>query len=173
MTYKGMLLSALLVPVAVTSYGQESVDPRIQQLKEARFQKELELSELDAKIVEKKELLTAIFDDTVAMFVERYKPSETSKMTDEERVELGGKIVAEYKEFRNCLKQAIEEGNIKDFMVKELFDEDTPWNFTEFEAMKFLIVRDFFETNLLKTLVGFYANCFQEIIEIDCELNKP
>jgi hypothetical protein len=57
MTYKGMLLSALLVPVAVTCYGKESVDSRIQQLKEARFQKELELSELGAKIYDKYELL--------------------------------------------------------------------------------------------------------------------
>jgi len=94
MTYKGMLLSALLVPVAVTSYGKESVDSRIQQLKEARYQKEFELSELDAKIAEKKKLLTAIFDDGMAMFVERYKPAELAKMTDEERVELGEKIVS-------------------------------------------------------------------------------
>ena len=51
MTYRDMLLIVLLVPIVVTSYGQNPIDPKIQQFQEAWFKKTQELSELGAKIL--------------------------------------------------------------------------------------------------------------------------
>ena len=166
MTYKGMLLSALLVPVAVTCYGQDSVDSRIQQLKDARYQKELELSELGAKIAEKYEFLEEMLDDARHFFQRYVKEAglDTDKAT-----ECGLEEAKERKELLSRLRKAIKEGSVKGFLDNELFDDrDIDENI---EFVRLYYVRYFFERKLIVELVEHCDDCMQELIEIDCELD--
>ena len=66
MTYKGMLLSALLTPYAII--GDNSVDIRIEQLEEKYFQKELELSRLGDMIAEKDKFLSSLDSESQNLF---------------------------------------------------------------------------------------------------------
>ena len=166
MTYKGMFLSALLVPVAVTSYGKTDIDQKIQQLKETRFQKELELSDLGAKITEKQELLDHLFDLAVKSI---RKTCQSLDLDGKEREKFFEQVDVSSKEFEDLLKRVINEKKVNGFLVKELFDEQKDV-LEKFETVKFCVVRGFFETNLLKELVSRYENCMHELITIDSEL---
>lgn len=168
MTYKGMLLSALLVPVAVTSYGKESVDPRIKQLKEARYQKELELSELGTKIAEKEELLHLMWekmDEAIAELAEK-------KNLKKQEFEVFIKEINDRKRaFEKYIEGAFEsKEDIRQQLVVELYDPENK-QFEYFDRVKFYVVREKLESDLLKTLINSYVERLQELIKIDCEID--
>jgi len=171
MMHKIILLSALLLPVA--SYGK-STQARIKELKEVRFQKELELSEIGEKIADKDYLVTSIKKDYSNLLLELMKSKKQecfekkgSKEPSNEEAETIRKSVTDPIElFLNNLLSAIkEQKKINKVLVKELFDESGT-----FITIRFLLMRIMIETNLLESLVGKCEECGQMLIDIDQEL---
>jgi hypothetical protein len=166
MSYKGMLLSALLVPVVATSYCKDSVDSRIQQLKEARFQKELELSELGAKIAEKQNLLEEMYEDANAHISVILSNLKLEEQASDQYI---SEINASSERFEELFSN---KESIKGLLLKELIIEEEPFP-GDFEVFKFWKLRGKFEHNLLETYIEKYEVCLQELIEINRELDKP
>jgi hypothetical protein len=167
MTYKGMFLGALLVPIAVTSYGKNTDDTKIQQLKERCSQKKLELSELGAKIAEKQALLESLFNEACNAYSEKIsdlnlKGPDLEKHTQETN-EACKKILTIFE------SKVKSKENIKGFLLHELIDEekDSPG---DFDPIKFWFLRGYFEHEFLEALIGRYEDCLKELIEIECEI---
>jgi hypothetical protein len=168
MTYKGMLLSSLLIPIAFTCFGKDNVEKKIQQLKEKRYQKELELSVLGAKIAEKQELLEDMYDEAERFFEKylRQEKLENNKVEDFSRAD-----DAANEDLECRIKKAFIEGKFEGLLIKEFFNDKDDLD-EDLEAERFYIVRHFFERGLLKTLFERYERCVQELIEIQREIES-
>ena len=166
MTYKGMLLSALLVPVAVTSYGKESVDSRIQQLKEVRFQKETELSELGLQIDAKQGVIGDLFASEVYCIKKHYKSRDLSSHEKDELRQQVEKLNELFSDFTYGL---ISEEQVREFFKLLANSQEI---YEGFERLKYLGIRNNIEQKLLKVLTKRYEECLQELIAIGQELEK-
>jgi uncharacterized protein YhaN len=173
MTYKGMFLSALLVPVAITSYAKNTVDSKvsveaqIEQLKEKRYQKQLELSELGIKIAEKQELLEDMYDDACSAWT---KMLDSLELEDQEREDFIQEKRSSSEEFKKLLKYSLEvKKDVNGLLVGEILDEEKPFP-SDFNFSKFWVLRGRFEYDLLVTFIERYEACLQELIEIDSEM---
>lgn len=168
MTYKGMFLSALLVPVAVTSYGKTDVEQKIQQLREKRYQKELELSELGAKISEKQDLLASMWSKTNDFVLEM---AEKKKLSEQEVEAFLKEINDSADSFETYIEHVLAaREDVKQKFVKTLLKTENR-SLEDFEAAKFYVIRNILEHNLLKVLLESFEASLQEMIEIDRELD--
>jgi hypothetical protein len=169
MAYKGIILGVtLLTPIATaTCLGAAAVEQKIQQLKEQRYQKELELSDLGEKIAEKQALLKALYIEACTAYNENIsdlnlKDQELEKHTNETN-EAGNKILTTF-ESKVRAKELI-----KGFLLHELIDneKDIPG---DFNAINFWFLRAQLEHDLLEDLIGHYEDCLKELFEIKSEI---
>ncbi len=169
MNYKNIMLAAFLLPVTITSYGQ-SVETRIQKLKEAQFQKELELSEIGEMIDKKCDLLTSYKSNAFYYWKHLQEKKinelqEKNKLSKEdcEKAIAGLEIL-----FEECLKNigtAFDAAkDIKRLIQNELFDTNG------FENLRLALLRVVFEQHLIEKLIVKYEACIQELIIINKEL---
>jgi hypothetical protein len=162
---KKLILFSLLVTSVITNYA---ADQKVQQLKEARFQKELELSDLGAKIAEKEDLLRSIYlkaDEFVAELIQE------KKMEGQEKEAFLKELNAFYDNFGEIIdKKLATRTDVKQWLVQELLKGKNR-SFEDFETLKLHVIRNILERNLLKTLLEHYEACLQELIEIDRELD--
>lgn len=175
MTYKSILLSALLLPIA--SYGRNT-EVRIKELKEAQFQKGLELSNLGKMIAERDELIRTGRKDLENIFPEfkKYRAlaleKNNKKLTEKEIAKVGENIQISLGKFVEQFDTAIKEkASMKQFLTQELFDQENPTSTMAFESLRFIVIRTIFERMLLEILVGKHATCAEELIKINQELS--
>jgi hypothetical protein len=148
MTYKGMLLSALLVPIS-TIYSIQDLDLHLQNLNDRQLAKLQELSDLSVKIAEKQALIES---------------------WDEQMRTLAGESEESYKELDASLdsfSSNFERAFCEDKDVKTLLTGNfSVANKYEFDFIKVFLVRRYFERVLIVNLVARYEKCLQELVEM-------
>ena len=180
MNYKHMILSALLLPFAINSYGK-SVEARIKELQEAQFRKELELSEI-GKIISEKDVFLNSFDEDsqylLRLLINRKKTELIAKnggikLSKEEEKKLGEELRNSVNEFLYAVCAAYKaQKNVADIIKNGIFQEDSSNDLKELESLKFFLIRSAFERELVIKFVDKYSVCIQELIKINQELAK-
>jgi hypothetical protein len=170
MTSNTMLLIALLVPATFT-HCVESIDMQIRELKEAQFQKELALSDLGKIISEKDELFQSMWQAANNFSLKLINEKKKSLNLNEQEVkEFTEELNTSLANFGEALNEAIIfKKNVKQFFVKELLDERSRES-KALETLKFHIIRNSLEFQLLRTLIERYEEGHQELIEINSKL---
>jgi hypothetical protein len=163
-----MLLSILMVPVTITCYDKSPINPKIQQLKEARLQKGFELSDLGTKIAKEQDLIETITYD-IGIYLSELTPS--SKFTENEQEEFLMKLCESLSLVIHDFEHKVNtQKNINGMLTKIFFDKKKSCP-QDFDKVKFLLVRRLLENNLLRKLIEKYEECLQEFMEIDHELD--
>jgi len=164
---KKCILFSFLLTSALTHCA---VDQKVRQLQEVRFQKELELSELGAKIAEKEALLRFMYlksDEFVAELIQE------KKIDGQEKELFLKKLNDFYQNFGKIVDQKLATRiDVEHWLAQELFFKSENSKTENFDTLKFHVIRDILERNLLKTLLARYELCLQELIVIDRELDS-
>jgi hypothetical protein len=170
MTHKTMFFIALLVS-ATSTYCVESIAMQIQELKDYRFKKELELSDLGKMISEKDELFQSMWQAANNFSLKLINEKKKSLNLNEQEVkEFTQALNTSLANFGEALNEAIIiKKNVKQFFVKELLDERNRES-KGLETLKFHIIRNSLEFQLLRTLIERYEEGHQELIEINSKL---
>lgn len=152
--YKNIALIALLLPVA--SYSKSN-EVRIKELKEAQFQKELEISNVSEMIDKKGEFFSNYKSSALDCLTTIQEKNESSKSEDE---------------MENLLDQFIKNIGVefdgsKD--IKQMFKNglDSKGNN---ESLRVALLRVMLEQRLIQKLIIKYEECAQELIMINQEL---
>lgn len=163
--YKSLALAALLVPFS--GYSAEK-DVRINELKEAQYQKALELKELA------KELRTAGYESYISDefdYVHRKIVSILSKMTVNKR--------KTEEEIINSLEE--ENGGLYDRLTASLIHgSDFNINITQslvlesgdFDALKTIYIESAVQEFYLRLLAEKFKKCLGEMLHINQEIKK-
>ena len=116
MNHKHFLLSAFLLPIVFTMHGQSPDEQRIQQLKDALYQKAQELERLGEKLIEKNKLFLALHNDTMSLAREF-----TSNYSQQDRNVVYEALPVSIKKLYNKLFQAIRDNvDVKGVLIQEL-----------------------------------------------------
>ena len=154
-----MILSALLVPFTIVG---NDTDPRIQQLKNDLYAKELELSQLENMIAEKEKQIDAIRERGGSLYY-----SICHDLDDQEKQYLEQEIGS----FKSSIEHALSiKSNIEDCFAKRFHDKHNSFN--ELERIKFILIRQAIEYTSLKQLFQRYENCLIQILEIQNTLEN-
>ena len=144
MDYKNIALIALLVPVAMHGNTIDA-QAKIQDLKEFRSKKTLELADLATAIAERKVVVKELFED----FYEN--------ASQEDKDAAGA--------FSNKVQAAlVQRSNIAQVVTKEFVDGLDDW--------KIFVIRVIAEKLYVENLIDQYAECFQAIIDNDKTLQE-
>lgn len=155
----------ILMPFALL--GSET---QIKELKEARYNKELELSELGNKIAEKDKQIQSFRDDAMEFIAKKIKAKKLSK---EEAIQEGQDIDDAMNNFYNYfLSISNDTKMLIGFFLRELFKTNQQNEFDQFEMLRFYVIRMINEINLLKSLVEKYEETQQELAQINNILNN-
>jgi hypothetical protein len=167
MTYKGMLLSTLLISVVSTCFGENNVEQQIQQLKEKRYQKELELSGLGGKISEKEELLRALWQKANEFVNDLMQEKKLTGEESEDFLKNVNREIATFEEYIGLVIKAKKDS--KKNLIEELVKGDDK-RIDDFDTLKFYSIRSHIEWDLLKIFIEEYEVCLRELIKINYEL---
>ena len=146
-------------------YGQATIDPKVQQLKDAWYQKAQELSELGTKLIEKNKLLENLQNDMIEVARNNIAIDGTGQVYP---------ILIE--KFNNKLFHAVRDNiNVKGFLIQELIN-----NRGEFfkdkrclgllDKVKLICLQIIIEADLTKKILEDYEECLQKMAEIENEL---
>ena len=160
MTYKGMILSALLVPFTII--GNDASDTRIQQLKNDLHAKELELSELSQMVEEKQAWIDSITERQHAFY------AMVSNIIGKEEKDALKKELNDFQE--QVDKLDFSKGDILNFLKSYALNNIK--GSMEFERMKSWCIRYNAEYHLLNNLIKRYEQCLQEFIALEIELKN-
>lgn len=161
-------LLIFLISLPCASQGQNP-EAQIQELKTVRLKKMQQLSELGKMIDEKDELLYSIAQNGGAVLSQLAKDKNLNTQEAKEFIQ---EAVSSLDNFGETVDEAIKvKKNVKQFFVKELFKGDNR-RLTDFEALKFLVIRSALEHDFLKILVEQYEEYQQEIIEIEQKIEN-
>ena len=155
MNYKSLSLAALLLPFS--GYGINKNEARIKELKEAEYNKALELQSLSVKI---REIASQYYDHEEYNYFLDVAMRKTGKQEDElynENLKLQDYLT-------NCLLQNKDVGFD---LSKELFYKDAA-----FDAYKGLFVESAIEKCLLAIMTERLKKCWNELVQIKKELNN-
>ncbi len=167
MKNKMMKLSMIFLASLPFATHAENVEIKRQELKIARFKKMQQLSELAKMIDEKDELLHSIVQNGGSFLSQL---AADKNLNEQETKDFIQETASSLDNFGETVDEAIKiTKNVKKFFVKELFKGDNR-RLTDFEALKFLVIRSALERDFLKTLVEQYEEYQQELIEIDQKL---
>ena len=169
-------LATLLISATFIVYGQ-NLDAQIQELKNDRYKKQLELSELGKKIAEKDELLESMWEaaNNVALkILEKKRRSSEEQAVEDHKQAMNTSL----ENFKKVLDEAIiVKKNVKQFFIRELLREDKlltedrkDFETKNFVTLKFYVIRNALERDIMRALVEQYEECQQELIEIDQKL---
>jgi len=162
MFFKNIFLCALLVPFAVAGQVTD-INTRIQELKRARVEKELELSELNEIISKKEQVIDQITTSGVAVYMKVLK-----LLSDQQKKQA---FEAEVVALERALDEIfISKSNINAFLAKEWINADE--NKEEILRIKCAVIRCKVENSFLENLSKRYETCLCELFEIDQELNN-
>ena len=151
MTYKGILLSALLVPVS-TMYCFQDVDLQLQNLNNAQIKKLQELSNISVKIAAKQDLIES-WRLQIEPILESLEKAERQVLEDS----LGDFLQEMDRAF--CESKDIKGLLTKDFSI----GDNTKY---AFNFIKVSVIRICLERALMANLVSHYERCLQELIEM-------
>lgn len=177
MNFKNIALIALLLPVA--SYGK-STEARIAELKEARFQKRLEINKIEEMIDECKNFFRNVGNE-YNKTLERAVTVKNGQiildggdpLSEEEIKHLRDTLDGSVDDFEECLVEAFEkQESPKLNIIAELFDEKNPYEYEMFNSLKFIQSKLFTQKALMKNLLEKYEHCLIEILQLDIEINK-
>ncbi|MDR3551003.1 MAG: hypothetical protein P4L31_06325 [Candidatus Babeliales bacterium] len=176
MIYKGMLLSILLLPVA--SYGK-STELCIKDLKEAQFQKRLEINNIEKMIGECEHFLVNVSNDyhrmlevVVAIKRNRIIQDGGNSLTAEEVKNLRNSLNDSVVDFEKRLAATFDRHEAsKPNIVVELFDGNNPHESESFNSLKFMQMKLFTQTALMKKLLEKYDHYLEELVQLDIEIN--
>ena len=156
MTYKNLLLIALLAPLSILGNEKEL------QLLELKFKKEAELSELGKTIADKYLYIRSIWKEEINIFKRQI---EKAGYNDEEAKEFGRLIDEKLDAFIEVFSN---EKNINGFLVKELFQKSENKQMeVDFDAIKFFLIIIRNEYRIIKTLIEGYEILEQQYREIN------
>jgi hypothetical protein len=173
---------AFLLLVPMLSYGNNmDTEKRIQELKKAKFEKQLEISNLGKSIAEKTELIVSFKDDTEYLLnlllkqkTLALKKLETrTSITDEQQTQILMKLEKEANEFVSKFYQAYEDKkNIKGLLTDACVERESQKPQESLAPLKFYLVRWAFEHDLFESMIQKYESLIQELIDIEKELEK-
>lgn len=136
------------------------------QLKELKFKKEMELSDLGKTIAEKYMYMQSMRQQAINIL---NKEIVKKDLNEQEAKEFGRKVDEELDAFVVRLNKI---KNVNGFLIKELFKKSDDNQVEEdFEAVKFFLMIIINEYRILKTLIQKYEVFEQERREIDQKLN--
>lgn len=165
--YKNMFFM-FLVTTFVVSCSQNSIDPKIKELKDVCLQKAQNLSDLGAKITEKQDII-----EDIVFNMKSYLPElvSTLNLDGQEKEDFIKKYINLLENFGRDLDFVLTAKKaVKGFLVKELFNEKAALPI-KFDKAKFYAVRLVVEYMLLKNLVEVYEEGLQELINIDQDID--
>ena len=168
-----ILFTAFIFSTGLTVYGQANIDQKVQQLKDAWYQKAQELSELGTKIIEKNKLLEDLKGD-----IQEFWQKIASKYSQYDMNNLKETYKTIMESFcHNLSVTAHEKNNIQGFIIKELFahkgdslTDQEAVSYLSFDKVKFYVLHMTLYASLLKKLVADYEECLQKMLEIENEL---
>jgi hypothetical protein len=178
MICKKVLFGMLLTSITVTNCCQDDVSQKIAQLKETRLQKAQELSDLGAKIVEKRKLVNSVDQEFCASM------QEYSQSLSAERKEALAQAYATWvRSFGKKLDCAIhDKKNVLGVLCEEFIDNEEELIGNNGKGFiikgmtkgahigKFVMLRCYIEVVFLNMLVERYEDILQQLIQIDHEL---
>lgn len=172
-----MLLSFILLPVTITSYGND-VEARIKELEQKYFEKELEISDLGKMIAERDEILRCARQNIGILWdtIKRQKADAIARkhgkdLSEEEFEQVGIIMQASLNEFVKQFVVALGANQeIKGMLTKGLYDQENIDSATSFESARFILTRAILEHMLLEKLVAKYEACVEELIKFSREL---
>lgn len=149
MIYKSLLLTLFLVPFTMTNNNLQNA--RIQELEEAQFQKECEISELNKMIVEKNSSFHF------------YKSNAYDYLASMDNSD--SKAKASLDQLITSLKAEFD--NTKNITL--MFQEGLSSN-DSYEMVRIALLRVILEERFIEKLILKFEACIQELIEINIEL---
>jgi len=155
MIYKNIILSLLFAPLVMA--GNNANNTKINELKEAQFQKEYEISNLSEMIAKKS---SSFYD---------YKSNALDHLKCEYDVSSKEKVSLDL-----LFNQLIEDLEIEfdhTNNIKLLLKEGLSSNNSQ-EMMKIALLRVMLEERFINKLIVKIEACIQELIEINAELNN-
>ena len=168
-----VLLGSMFLSSGSLFCSQVPVDPKVQQLKDAWYQKAQELADLGERVIAQNKQLEGLRYDIQEFWREIF--SEYSKQEIDNATKTCEAAMANF--CHNLTIAVREKINVKGFLIKELFD-NTGDCFTDkkqvsrlfFDRVKFCVLQMTIRTSLLKKLVEDYEECLQKMTEIENEL---
>lgn len=168
-----LLFTAFIFSTSLAVYGQAAIDQKIQQLKDAWYQKAYELSELGTKIIGKNKLLEDLQND-----IQKFWQEIASKYNEHDINNLKETYKTIMEKFCHKVSVAVREKiNIKGLLLKELFDNKGDYLTDQeaasslfFDKVKFYVLHIILCNSLLKKLVADYEECLQKMSEIENDL---
>jgi hypothetical protein len=174
------LLVTLIASIVFTAYGQDSVEQKVQQLKDTWYEKINELSELGKKIDGKNEFIILI-QKNIRTFIEE----NIKKYNEDERIEFYKTYKIMVKNFYKKFFQVIQNNtNAKEFLMQELLvnkddffansRSDSKTNGSccsgAIDRIKLALMQIIIEGNILKKYIDDYKECLQKIAEIERDI---
>lgn len=175
MIYKNIVVLSLLLPAL--SYGKNmDTEKRIQELKKAKFEKQLEVSNLGKLILEKEELIESFImkaGDFKRILISQKQEAATQNNGDNPlKNDAIEQIRADAHEplhlfLKNITKAISQEKNIKGHLANQIFNEETG----RFDMCRLAVIGVWFETELMNDYIAQYESAIQELIDIEKELD--
>lgn len=166
------LFSMFLLSIAFIAEGQNSTAQKIQQLKDAWYQKAQELSVLGTRLIEKNKQLIALQNELKSTVIEIVSTHNTENINI-----VVEKLPIATKNFLDKLFQAIRHNvNVRGFLIEELLNHKGDYLNDKdncpglFDSIKLILLHIIIETDLTKKLLEDYEAALQEIAEIEHEL---
>lgn len=176
------LLFTLIASTAFTSYGQDSVEQKVQRLKDTWYQKINELAELGKKIAEKNEFIILIQKNIRTLIeenIENYNEDESNKFSKTYKV----MVKNFYKRFFQAIRYNV---NIKGLLIQELHENKDEFfvNYSSnsktnedsccgaIDRIKLALMQIIIEGNILKKYIDDYEECLQKIADIEQDLKS-
>jgi uncharacterized coiled-coil protein SlyX len=160
--------------------GKNSNDSRIKELEQALFEKELAISNLGKMIAERDELLSS-FDTDCQYLLELLTAKEIEKLEEKKG---HGQLSQKEKEqiatdVRNLVNNFIfdfakgykNKNDLQGMLIKGLVTQEQSTDIPELQSFKFYLLRSAFERGIVVKLVKQYAQCIQELIDMEKQLD--
>jgi hypothetical protein len=167
-----ILFIAFTFSTGLAVYGQVDIDPKIQQLKDAWYQKTQELSELGTKLIGRNKLIMTLQNDVKSLAREY-----TSNYNQQDRDATYETLQVSAKKLFDKLFQAIRDNAyIRGSFLQEILcnkgdylknKKDCPGFL---DSIKLILLQIAIEVDLTKKLLEDYEDYLQEIAEIEHEL---
>ena len=168
-----ILFTAFIFATSLTVYGQATIDQKVQQLKDAWYQKAQELFKLGTNIIENNKLLEDLQNDSQKFWqkiASKYDQQGINNLIETYKTVMG-------KFCHNLSAELREKNNINGLLLKELFENKGDYLTDQkavsslfFDKAKFHILHITLCISLLKKLVADYEECLQKMAEIENEL---
>jgi hypothetical protein len=172
MNHNYLLLNILVMPIVFAMNAQVPVNQKIQQLKDAWYQKANELAKLGTKLIERNKVVLDLQDTARSLAKEI-----ASNHSEEDLDVMVDALLASTKNLYDKLFQAVRDKvNVRGFFMKELYENKGDYLKNKaharglLDSIKLIMLQIIIEADLTQKLLEDYEDCLQKMAEIEHEL---